>query len=111
MLPFLDYEVRTFQIRNSNAQSFTLGRRAFVTIGRFKRDDTGGVSVFCNYVDTLQDSSPTRITLLDVSSGGGTNPLNNGIGSHVFESGRTITIDAPDDADVDIHIFYLPSSP
>jgi len=111
--PFLDYEVRTYNIRNGSQQTFTLPRRAMVTVGRFRRDDTGGGVVFCNYVDTVQDSDSTQIVLFASPQDGGVDPFYNqpSVGCYVFEAGRVLRIDAPDDCDITLHIFYLPTAP
>lgn len=119
--PFTDYQVVTLNVSNSNPASITLDRRAFVSVGRFRRDDTGGIEVKCTYVDTIQDSDPTTIYLMayreqnkpltETEFGGSNQVTVPSLGSHVFEAGRTIVADAPDDAAVDLHIFYLPTSP
>jgi len=108
--PFLDYEVREMIVSNGSSVTYTLPRKAFVTCGRYRRDDTGGIYVYCSYVDTVQDSDSTTLYLMayDPGNDGANVPS---LGSHVFEAGRVIRVDAPDDARVTLHIFYLPESP
>lgn len=111
--PFLDYEEREMVVSNSNQVTYTLPRRALVVCGRYRRDDTGGIAVYCSYVDTIQDSDTSRVVLFSADSDVGSgDPYDSpATGPQVLEAGRIIRVDAPDDARINLHIFYLPTAP
>lgn len=114
MVPFaLDYEQRTFQIRNGSAQSFTVSKKTMVWTGEYKPDDTGGGSVFYNSSATLQGSRIFTYYIFNAIArfqfGTSLQPIMSGCVT--VPAGTIIRIAAPDDMDITVYTATVPESP